>query len=504
MGFAVAPPQLKPTLDSHSSQGFQIQLSRFRQHLSNRIRNVLPAQSGALIDALMTGNRADLDKDLLTSIRTAGLAHILAISGFHMGLVAGTIFWSVRGVLAMMPFLALTISIRRIAALLALTGAIFYLLVSGASVATQRAFCMLLIFFLGMFFYRPAITHQNVALAAVLILVIDPVQILNIGFQMSFAAVIALVAAYDFFQRRNARNQIYRQGITGVMGKIGAFLSAIIGSTLIASLAVAPIAAYHFQTVSHYGLLANVLVLPLFTLLMMPTALIVFLAMMAGVEAYPLQFMEILADLFIWIARQIAQLPYAASSHPKMSDVSFALFIMGFLALCIFQTRTRFVGLLLIGCAMGSLFLNSRPQIFVDGTGKVLVVRTDEGLMKVQTHSPTSYALTSWLRLEGVTDAKGQGASYQSLICEKGICYFTVANRKFAYVKQIPILRTACRSAEIIITPFYAPRRCAAKWIIDKKRLKASGGHLLTISGDNVTVVTVRDHRGHWPWSVTH
>ncbi|MGI9379871.1 MAG: ComEC/Rec2 family competence protein, partial [Methyloligellaceae bacterium] len=158
VGFAVAPPQLKPTLDSHSSQGFQIQLSRFRQHLSNRIRNVLPAQSGALIDALMTGNRADLEKDLLTSIRTTGLAHILAISGFHMGLVAGTIFWSVRGVLAMMPFLALRISIRRLAAILALTGAIFYLLVSGASVATQRAFCMLSIFFLGMFFYRPAIT----------------------------------------------------------------------------------------------------------------------------------------------------------------------------------------------------------------------------------------------------------------------------------------------------------------------------------------------------------
>ena len=505
VGFAVAPAKsIQPVepVHSRSSRGYQVQVSRLRQQISERIRTVLPAQSGALIDALMTGNRADLDKDLLAAIRSAGLAHILAISGFHMGLVAGTLFWGVRGVLAALPFLALSVPIRRIAALLALSGAFFYLLISGGSVATQRAFCMLAIVFLGMFFHRPAITHQNVALAAFIILIVSPVQILNIGFQMSFAAVIALVSAYDFYQRRKTRSQNYLEGIPRVLWQTRTFLSAIIMSTLIASLAVAPVAAYHFQTVSHYGLLANILVLPLFTLLMMPMALIVFLAMMGGVEAIPLQVMAFLAELFIWIAREVAHLPYAVSSFPKMSNISFLMFLIGFLVLCILQSRVRFFGILLIGCGIGSLFLNAQPQIFVDGTGKVLVVRSGDGLMSVQAPSPKSYALTSWLRLQGIPEIERQAVSNKSLKCESGNCRFTLGNRTIAYVKQIPKLRAACRSNDILITPFYAPRRCVSKLIIDRNRLQALGGHTLLITHDDISIETVSDYRGAWPWSV--
>jgi competence protein ComEC len=220
-------------------------IARVRQAIGARILTALPGETGAIANALITGERGGISEATNQAFRDSGLFHILSISGLHMVIMAGAVFLSIRLALAAIPAIALRYPIKKWAAAAAMLGAFGYLMISGAAFATVRSWIMISIMFLAVLLDRPAIALRNVALAALVILVAWPESLLDAGFQMSFAAVVALVSAYEWLRLRDAAEPgTLRRGL---VGNALLFLGGILTTTLVAGLAVAPFGIYHFH-----------------------------------------------------------------------------------------------------------------------------------------------------------------------------------------------------------------------------------------------------------------
>jgi competence protein ComEC len=220
-------------------------VGRVRQAIGARILAALPGETGAIANALITGERGGISEATNQAFRASGLFHILSISGLHMVIMAGAVFFSIRVALAAIPPIALRFPVKKWAAAGAMLGAFGYLLISGAEFATVRSYIMISIMFLAVLLDRPAIALRNVALAALAILVLWPESLLDAGFEMSFAAVVALVSTYEALRQRDAGDAgpVRR----GWLGRALLFLGGIMTTTLVASLAVAPFGIYHFH-----------------------------------------------------------------------------------------------------------------------------------------------------------------------------------------------------------------------------------------------------------------
>jgi competence protein ComEC len=288
-------------------------LAEFRRHIGERIERALPGEVGAIAKALMTGERGGISEETNEAYRDAGIFHILSISGLHMAIMGGSVFVAIRFVLAGIPAIALRWPIKKWAAAAAPIAAFGYLLISGGAHATIRSFIMIVIMFLAILVDRPALAMRNVALAALFILAVIPESLFNAGFQLSFAAVTALVAGYEAYRIRT--DQRRRQGLGIVSQAIGRmkwlrglwqFLAGTIATTLLAGLATAPIAAYHFHQTQTFAVATNLIAVPLSNLVVMPAALAAFLAMPLSLEAYPLALMKLGIDGTTHAARWVA------------------------------------------------------------------------------------------------------------------------------------------------------------------------------------------------------
>ena len=260
----VEPNSAQPPLSLQVSAA----IARVRQAIGRRVVAALPGETGAIANALITGERGGITETTNQAFRDSGLFHILSISGLHMVIMAGAVFLSIRLLLAAIPSIALRYPIKKWAAAGAMLGALGYLLISGAAFATVRSYIMISIMFLAVLLDRPALALRNVALAALLILVLWPESLLDAGFQMSFAAVVALVAAYEWLRVRDeARGRAQHRG---VLGRAALFFGGIVTSTLVAGFAVAPFGVYHFHNTQQFAILANLLAIPACNLIVMP------------------------------------------------------------------------------------------------------------------------------------------------------------------------------------------------------------------------------------------
>ena len=302
--------------------GWRLAIARLRQTATARI---LDASGNPVAAALMTGERRAIPDDTLAAMRDSGLAHLLPISGLHIGLVAGLLFFAVRLVLAAVEPVALRFPVKKIAAVAALAGAAAYLALSGATIPTQRAFVMVAIVLFAVTIDRTAISLRLVAIAAAAVLVMAPESLLSASFQMSFAAVVALIAVYEAAAPRLSR--VRRDGGAGT--RIGLFLAATLLTTGVATLATAPFAGHHFNRLALYGLLANMIAVPLMALWIMPLAIAGFLLVPFGGEALALVPMGWGIDAVLWVARGVAGLPGAVLTVPALPTAALAVVALG-------------------------------------------------------------------------------------------------------------------------------------------------------------------------------
>ncbi|HEX4892734.1 MAG TPA: ComEC/Rec2 family competence protein [Hyphomicrobiaceae bacterium] len=424
-------------------------IERVRKTIGDRITAVLPGETGAIANALITGARGGISDRTNDAYRDSGLFHVLSISGLHMVIMAGSVFFSVRLLLALSPALALRFEIKKWAATAAALGALAYLLISGAAFPTVRSYIMISIMYLAVLLDRPALALRNVAVAALIILAIWPESVIDPGFQMSFAAAVALISAFEAVRNRTAGGTSRRRGPIVV---IVLLLSGIVLSTLIASVAVAPIAAYHFQKSQQYAILANLIAIPICNILVMPAALAALVFMPLGLDAWPLALMGLGIDAMTWCAYAVAALPGSVIRLPAVSTAALVLVMSGGLWLALWQRRWRFLGLApaLVGLAIAPM--RDAPDVLIARGGGLVAVRSADGrLDAVAADSSSRFELARWLDHDGDGRRPEEALSSRTFRCDWAGCVARLRGEVIAVSRRPAALADDCRLASILI-----------------------------------------------------
>ena len=503
VGFALAPAKL---LIEAPAPPFDISLRKkideLRHGIEHRIRETIPGERGAVVIALITGERGRIPEETLQALRNSGLAHMLAISGLHMAIMAGSVFWLLRAGAAMFPALTLRYPIKKLAAILALLGGAFYLAISGGSIATQRAFLMMAIVFTAILLDRPALTLRNVALAACVILALFPESLLDVSFQMSFAAVTGLVAVYERTSKRIKPAASVQTVWRRLARKAGWYVGGIALTTLVAGIAVAPFAAFHFHKLAQFSLIANLLAMPPFGLVVMPSALAVLTSMPFGLEALPLQVMAWGIDQVIYVAKEVSSWPAATIRVATMPVASLLALTIGGLWLCLWRKPWRLVGLGIASIGLLMAGSTPRPDVLIGRDGKLLAVRTSADSLSVTGGNKASYSLEQWLRADGDPRDPVSVLKSGGFKCDELACIADVKGKTVAFVRHPAALDEECARADIVVSQIPLGRPCPnARVTVDRFDLWADGAHALYLDGQSIRVETVAQSRGTRPWS---
>ncbi|MGO4915070.1 ComEC/Rec2 family competence protein [Pseudogemmobacter sp. W21_MBD1_M6] len=367
-----------------------LMIHRLRLRLSAAVQSAMPEEEGAFAAALMTGDRSGMSQATLADLRASNLAHLLAISGLHMGLLTAFIFGSLRYGLSLFRPLALRIPVKKLAAGVALVAAAGYLALSGGNVATERAFVMVAVMLGAVLADRRALTLRGVAIAALIILLLHPEALIGPGFQMSFAATTALVAVFGALRGRD------RPRLPAVLRP----LVAVVLSSAVAGAATAPIAAAHFNQISHFGLLANLLTVPLMGAVVIPAAVVAACLAPFGLAWLALEVMRWGLVWILGVARYVAHLDGAVSQVVSPAAAVLPVFALGMLWLILWQGWLRWGGVLAVAVALGLWVQTERPMLLVSGTGGLVGVLTDQGRV-LSKPKGDGFSADNWLEDDG-------------------------------------------------------------------------------------------------------
>jgi competence protein ComEC len=506
VGYALARPEPEPSLGAPpATLRFFAEVEKLRAAIGRRITAGIAGETGAIANALITGERGAITQATNDAYRDSGLFHALSISGLHMAVMAGAIFWSLRLVLACIPALALRYPIKKWAAAGAAAGALFYLMISGSSPATVRSCIMISIMFLAIMMDRQALALRNIALSALLILLLTPDSLTDLGFQMSYTAVAAIVAAHEYVERLRARRRV-PGGLLDPHSAIGRGIGFFLGialSTVIASLAVAPFGAYYFHTSQQYAILGNVLGLPICDLFIMPLALAVLVAMPFGLEQGPLWLMGLGIDLLTSVARFVAAIPGAVASVPAMPDAAFVAIVLGGIWLALWGSRWRLLGLVPIIAGVALAPFGARPDVLVGQDGQAVAARIMAKGLSALPVKGRSFELTRWLEHDGDARSVREVASGGGFACDAVGCTARVKGLMLAVARRPAAFEEDCAQADIVVLAAPRPSGCTRpRVVLDNYALKDRGTHALYLDGKGgVTVASVADARGDRPWS---
>jgi len=414
-GFSFGMPKPADLGDAPGRVRVKAAIARVRDGIAKRLRQTLPGENGELAATLLVGDRGGIPKNTQEAIRASGLGHILAISGLHMALVAGTVFGAVRFGLAALPAVALRHPIKKWAAVAALLAGFVYLVLSGGAVATIRAFVMAAVAFLAVLVDRPALTLRSVALAALIVMALDPSAVLGPGFQMSFAAVIALVAAYEALAHRERRPQL-PPNEAGRAHRLARFAAVWIGglalTSFIAGLATGPIGAFHFHRVAPLGLLGNLLAMPFVSLIVMPMGVVSVALMPLGLDPATLPVMGLGLDAVVTVADRVARWSGNAGAVGRIPVAAILLMTAGLLWLALWQARWRLAGLAVIAAGLVLVPAVRVPDLLISDDGRAVAARGADGRLRIATAQGGTFAAAMWLRADGderEPDAAGTG-----------------------------------------------------------------------------------------------
>ncbi len=446
-------------------------VDNLRESIDDRIRAILPGDRGSIASALITGKRDAISTPLNDAMYVSSLAHVLSISGYHMAVVAGIVFFILRAALALVPSIAVRRPIKKWSAGAALAAATFYLLLSGAEVATQRSYIMIAIVLIGVMFDRPALTFRTLTVAAFAVLALAPQAVVHPSFQMSFAATLALVAAYQ-------HGLPWRAGADGTLATRAALwgvreIAGLILASLVAGLATTPYAAFHFHRMAPYGVLANLLAMPVVSAWVMPMGILGIIALPFGFDAPFWRMMGTGIDWMDTVALWVAGLPGAVGRVVAFGTGPLLLATAGLLILCLFRTRLRWAGPLFVIFAAIWVTFTPRPDVYVAGNGQAAALRGGDGRLHIVHGSRETFAVREWL----AADADGRPIMDKSLgegtRCDDIGCVGPLRDGRLI---AIPLAAEAfaedCARAFIIISPQDAPGDCRAL-LLDRKVWRA-------------------------------
>lgn len=483
---------------------FQTRLQELRMTIGERIRSRLAGDVGAIGEALITGERAEISRETNTSLQISGLAHVLSISGLHMSLVAGGVFALTRGALALSPSLALRRPIKKWAACAALLAGFAYLLLSGAEIATQRSYIMLAIMFLAILIDRPALSTRNLALAGLFILVMEPEAAISASFQMSFLAVVGLVSFYDAWYGRSREESPVASSawMIGIQRVTRVILLAA-ATTLIAGTLSSIPAVYHFGRASPYSLIANLLAMPVIGILIMPMAVASVVLMPLGLDYLPLQIMGEGIRLMLAISEWVSALPGARLYLPAVPLLASLILAAAALMLCLLRGPLRFAGLGLLPLALLVVINRTEPDILVERTAANVAIRTPDGTLAFANQRRGRYAAEKWLQANGEEARLSPASNGSAWTCGKGVCTASVGSHRVAYVDDEAAIRSTCPPVDILIARFPLRDHCEeVPLTIDRFDVWRNGSYALYVADGKIMQRTSRAGQGNRPWTV--
>lgn len=464
---------------------------RTRKAISNAVQAELPGETGAFAAAIMTGDRSGMGQDTLAALRESNLAHLVAISGLHMGLLTGFVFALIRYGVALVPPLALRVSTKKIAAGCALVVAAGYLALSGGNVSTERAFIMVAVMLVAVMLGRRAISLRGVAIAAVIVLVLRPEALTGPGFQMSFAATAALVAVFGAL-----RGYDRRWMPRWMLPVFGVFVSS-----LVAGLATAPYAAATFNQVSHYGLVANLVSVPLMGVLVMPAAVLAACLAPLGLAWIGLALMDMGLRWIMFVAHLVSGLDGAVSHVVTPQAAVVPVMTLGVLWLILWQGRARALGLVPVAVAFVLWSQSTRPDLLIADSGALVGVMTAQGRTLSKPRGD-GFAADSWLVNDGAPVPQADAHARDGFSREGKVTRIALGDANIVQVAGKVALAAleGCGGADILVATVTddRDRPCV---VYDPARLRDTGALAGHIVDGRLVITTSREVTGERLWN---
>jgi len=482
--------------------GFNLMFEQARATLAQHVREHLDGDVAAMTIARLNGQQTGISQPVIDAMRIAGLAHLLSTSGFHVTIMGLLIYFPLRAMLALIPWVALTFNIKKIAAAGAIVSAMAYTFLVGAQPATLRSLLMTALAMLAILVDRRADPMRLVMLSALLAMALAPDAVMGPSFQMSFAAVFCLIAAHK---------NPFAPVTTGAdlpllpvwIGRPLSYIGGIMRTSLIATAATTPFAVYHFQTFSFYGFIANMLAIPLTSFWVMPCILAAYVLAPLHLDGWFIDGAGAGIALTIKIAETVASWPLSIFYLPAMPGAALILITLGGLWLCLMRQRWRYTGLVPILIGAVYMVYTPLPDVMVTADGKEWAARLADGRLAVSNLDHDAFTVTQWQQRLGnlpTVDVSALAADDKQIACDALGCTLRAGGHLLAMPEVEAAALQDCRQADIVIAP-YIVKACAAPTIIDDPLLWRRGGATLTFKGKDVVVNTVRARRGERPWS---
>ena len=489
-GLAGGGTALNPieVLDHAAPSGPAAWVQSVRDGLAQRLIAGIPGPAGAVAATLLTGTTTSIPQHDREAFRDSGLAHLLAVAGLHIGIVMGLVFGVTRFLLACWERAALHWPTKAIAASTALAAGGAYLVMTGAHVPILRSFAMACLVTLGLVVGRRALSLRGLALAAMAIMLIAPNEVVGVSFQMSFSAVLALIAGYEALRPALARlhgEEWWRRTLS--------HLAALVLTSLLAGTASAPFGAYHFGHFQLYFIVANVIAVPLTAMLVMPAGLLALVLMPFGLEQAALVPMGWGIEAILWIGRTVSSWPSATLAVPAMPAWGLAVLSLGLAWLGIWRSRLRLLGSVPILAGLLSPLAAPPPDVLVSNDARLIAIRSG-GYWTQSRPGASKFVLAAWQDhlaagpLQPIQDGRPQA-------CTADSCRFG----------PVLVLRGASRAADcagvgLVVSAEPARGQCPGTGLLDRFTVWRDGAHLVWFSADRLVVLSDRANRGERPW----
>ncbi len=462
---------------------FSLWVAKQRRSLAHYVNSVAGERAGGFAAALTSGDRSFMRGADQEALRGSGLAHLLAISGLHMGIVGGLVYLMVWRGLALIEPLALRFTVRKPAAMIALLASAAYLIISGASVSTQRAFIMALVLFGAVIFDRAALSLRSLSIAMIAVIAIAPWSVLTPGFQMSFAATGALIASYEAWQRQQVKSpNVKRNGVAF-------WIKSLVVTSTVSSLATMPFALFHFDRIAAMGLIANLLAMPVVSLLSAPFAGAAMVLAPFGLSQYPLRGFGASLEAVLWVAHTFSSAEQASQSTGRaMPGLSLVLLSSALIMACTFRgVRARLIPSSLAAIVGTIVWMSSSStSIHWSPSGEVFLVEKSGSVERISFVDGDALAP---LRFSDISVSQS---------CSANLCIYQIENRTAALVSDI----RSCRDlpiADVIFTR--VPMECdrTEAFIMDWSQVKSSNGISVQLNRGNLDELTKPPCDGR-PW----
>ncbi len=471
-------------------------LPSLRAHIAAQILAALPAPQGAIAATLLTGISTAIPPADRAAFQDSGLAHLLAVAGLHIGIVMGLIYAALRRGLAVSEYAALHWPLKRIAALASLAAGFGYLELTGAHVPILRSFAMACLVTLAIVTGRRALSLRGLALAAMLLMAAAPDLVMGVSFQMSFAAVMALIAGWEVLSPRLA----WLHG-PGLWRPLARHVAALAAASLLAGTASLPVAAYHFGNATLYTVPANLLAVPVTALWVMPWGLAVLLLMPFGLHGLALAPMGWGIGVLLWIAHGLASWPEARLAVPQAPPAALILFMAGLCWLCLWRSPIRLAGPALMAAGLATAWLTPLPDLLVGPDARLIAARIHGQVFVATAKGVSRFDRAAPARLWGVPatqdfPAEGQTAA-GALVCTAADCRITLHGQLAVLLQDAG---APCPDAAIILSHGRAP--CPGAPVLDSATVRVRGAATIRLTAQGPVIIGANDGRAARPWGV--